>query len=207
MGGFAGALPPPSSGRRRRPPRLSPAPESGHMSLMNMRRYDYENMPRPEYGIWRREWSAARANGRSLIYEPGAAPPPVITVYLVRARDTRAPPAAPSAQSRFRWREVRPAATRSLRLRTPTEPSAARASDPPAPAASALPCAGSDPSAPACSPAPTCRESSPPASAASPSVLTLLTTPHSPQHTTPHNENCENLRKHPDRVITRQPLS
>lgn len=92
-------------------------------------------MPRPEYGIWRREWSAARANGRSLIYEPGAAPPPVITVYLVRARDTRAPPAAPSAQSRFRWREVRPAATRSLRLRTPTEPSAARASDPPAPAA------------------------------------------------------------------------
>lgn len=25
-----------------------------NMSLMNMRRYDYENMPRPEYGIWRR---------------------------------------------------------------------------------------------------------------------------------------------------------
>lgn len=61
--------------------------------------YEYEalwlwNMPRPEYGIWRRG-PRPRANGRSLIYETGAAPPPVITVYLVRARA-----AARSAASR-----------------------------------------------------------------------------------------------------------
>ncbi|KAJ0181876.1 hypothetical protein K1T71_002598 [Dendrolimus kikuchii] len=58
----------------------------GHMSLMNMRRYDYENMPRPEYGIW----------GGGPVWRVRMAQPrlPVITVYLVRARARRPPPAA-----------------------------------------------------------------------------------------------------------------
>lgn len=48
-------------------------------------------MLRPEYGIWRRGARVARANGRSLIYEPGAAPPPCHNrVPGARAR----PPAA-----------------------------------------------------------------------------------------------------------------
>lgn len=70
--------------------------------------------------------SGARANGRSLIYEPGAAPPPVITVYLVRARAAARRPQPPRAQSRFRWRVVRPLARR-VRSAPPLRPSRARA--------------------------------------------------------------------------------
>ncbi|KAH9632738.1 hypothetical protein HF086_013110 [Spodoptera exigua] len=82
------------SAAHRRLARLQPPRD--HMSLMNMRRYDYENMPRPEYGIWRRGARVARANGRSLIYEPGAAPPPCHNrIPGARAR-CRPPPAAAS---------------------------------------------------------------------------------------------------------------
>ncbi|KAI8427920.1 hypothetical protein MSG28_002256 [Choristoneura fumiferana] len=99
----------------------------------------------------------ARANGRSLIYESGAAPPPVITVYLVRAR--AGPPPSSPAQSRFRWRVARPAAPR---LRTePERPASARPLPGP-------PCAGPGPERP-----PACRASSQPASAASPSLATI----------------------------------
>lgn len=106
---------PPSSGRRRRPP------PAAHVA------YEYEalwlwNMPRPEYGIWRRG-PRPRANGRSLIYETGAAPPPCHNrVPGARARCRRPPP---RAQSRFRWRVVRPASPR-VRVRSALRTSEAR---------------------------------------------------------------------------------
>lgn len=153
VGGFAGA--PPSSGRRRRPP------PGRHTSLMNMRRYDYEICPAPnmEYGgggLGRvrmgEVWFMRRARPRL----------PVITAYLVRAR---AAAARRLAQSRFRWRVVRPASPRR-RVR-----SALRTPD------------ASRDQATAATPAmrrwPPCRASSQPASDASPSVLAIS----SPLHT------------------------
>lgn len=99
----------------------------------------------------------SRANGRSLIYEPGAAPPPVITVYLVRARAAARRPLPPSAQSRFRWRLVC-SVTRRVRsaLCTSSEPSSGTARECTAdstygvnepgrvPTTQPLPCAGSE---------------------------------------------------------------
>ncbi|CAH0725851.1 unnamed protein product, partial [Brenthis ino] len=90
--------------------RLAPVLGPSHISLINMRRYDYENMPRPEYGIWRRGSRATRANGRSLIYESSAAPPLCHNRVPGARAAARRPP--PRAQSRFRWREERPAAPR-----------------------------------------------------------------------------------------------
>lgn len=83
---------------------------------------------------------AARANGRSLIYEARAAPPPVITEYLVRARAAARRPPPPRAQSRFTWREERPPA---LRLRP--RPSRARAERDSLPARRRQPCAARRP--------------------------------------------------------------
>lgn len=86
---------------------------------------------------------------------------PVITVYLVRARAAARRPPPPRAQSRFRWREVRPAAScvrSALRVRKSSEPSSASASEPRpltsrrrgralGAATPPLPCAGPEPPA------------------------------------------------------------
>lgn len=95
VGGFMAKHPPapPSSGRRRRPQRAGRVPARP----ATCRAYEYEalwlwNMPRPKYGIWRRGPSGTRANGRSLIYEPGAAPPPCHN--RIPGARARSPPAA-----------------------------------------------------------------------------------------------------------------
>ncbi|KPJ13819.1 hypothetical protein RR48_08633 [Papilio machaon] len=176
----ARAAEPPSSERQRRP---LPRPR-GHMSLMNMRRYDYENMLRPEYGIWRRGSGRARANGRSLIYEPGAAPPPCHNRGPVRARPppaARRSPLALSPASDGEWCGRRSTlATRDSARTSRARPygTTPRVSALPT---TELPCAGGEPTAP-----PPCRASSPPPCAASPSVLTTPSS-RTTSHTTPHS--------------------
>ncbi|XP_026746703.1 homeotic protein spalt-major-like isoform X4 [Trichoplusia ni] len=150
------------------------------MSLMNMRRYDYENMPRPEYGIWRRGAREARANGRSLIYEPGAAPPPCHNrIPGARAR-CRPPPAARlalSPASDGEWCARSHAASAPLSVLRPRRVAGPRVRP-------EEPCACHAPALSRVRSAAPCRASSPPASAASPSVLNVPTTSHqSPHHT------------------------
>ncbi|CAG9098782.1 unnamed protein product [Plutella xylostella] len=70
-----------------------------------MRRYGYEICPAPNMEYGGGGPVAASANGRSLIYEPGAAPPPVITGYLVRAR-AAPPPASRSVALQMASRAV-----------------------------------------------------------------------------------------------------
>lgn len=132
----------------------------------------------------------ARANGRSLIYEPGAAPPLCHNrIPGARARSppaARRPPPPPRTQSRFRWRVVRSVARRvRFQFRTSSEPSRGlRARVNPrlyntracsilvfrrlSPRRAALPCAGIERRQRDT----TCRASSQPASDAFPSVLT-----------------------------------
>lgn len=101
------------------PPCVPPTASRPHVA------YEYEALWLWKYApprIWNMEEGVreARANGRSLIYESGAAPPPCHNrIPGARARSPAAarprpppPPPPPRAQSRFRWRVVRSARRR-----------------------------------------------------------------------------------------------
>lgn len=129
--------------------------------------------------------SEARANGRSLIYEPGAAPPPCHN--RIPGARARSPAAArrrlalsPASDGEWCARSHAvsartPYVERAVRLRARVTVSA-----PAAAAASRLPCAATERPA-----RPTCRASSQPASDASPSVLYSSIRTSSTAHHTP----------------------